>query len=91
MQVELVYHPDRLGVRVRNDASDQVAQTRIDGFPAVGSSAPSGGHGLIGMQERAAMLGGDFHAGRRQDGSAGHGAPCGCRLVVGPGCAGPNG
>lgn len=67
VQVELVYHPDRLAVRVRNDASDAATvQTRIDGFPAVGSEP--GGHGLIGMQERAAMLGGAFHAGRSTDG-----------------------
>ncbi|GAA3240192.1 sensor histidine kinase [Actinocorallia longicatena] len=101
VQVELVYHPDRLAVRVKNDPAHvmtrvidrraMTAQTRIDGFPAVDPQAappppggtgghaqqgpgeaapgdPQGGHGLIGMQERAAMLGGRFHAGPSEDG-----------------------
>ncbi|GAB3670866.1 histidine kinase [Actinocorallia lasiicapitis] len=81
VQVELVYHPDRLAVRVHNDpphAATRVfdprhsQETRVDGFPAVGVGPPSvqpdGGHGLIGMQERAAMLGGRFQAGRAHDG-----------------------
>ncbi|MCD0451200.1 histidine kinase [Actinocorallia sp. API 0066] len=63
VQIDLTYHPDRLAVRVHN-ASAGPAQTRVDGFPL----PTSGGHGLIGMRERATMLGGDFHAGPSPDG-----------------------
>ncbi|MDX6744604.1 sensor histidine kinase [Actinocorallia sp. A-T 12471] len=63
VQIDLTYHPDRLAVRVHN-ASAGVAQTRVDGFPL----PTSGGHGLIGMRERATMLGGDFRAGPAPDG-----------------------
>ncbi|GAB2848623.1 hypothetical protein GCM10022221_54990 [Actinocorallia aurea] len=63
VQIDLTYHPDRLAVRVHNAAAGP-AQTRVDGFPV----RATGGHGLIGMQERAAMLGGDFRAGPAPDG-----------------------
>jgi signal transduction histidine kinase len=29
---------------------------------------PSGGHGLLGLRERATLLGGDFHAGPTEQG-----------------------
>ncbi len=63
VQVELVYQTDKLRVRVHNQPPD-LARTRVDGFPA----PASGGHGLIGMQERAAMLGGHLQAGPAPDG-----------------------
>ncbi|MEO3786620.1 histidine kinase [Actinocorallia sp. B10E7] len=63
VQVELLYQPDRLKVRVHNQPPD-LTRTRVDGFPA----PASGGHGLIGMQERAAMLGGRLQAGPAPDG-----------------------
>jgi signal transduction histidine kinase len=30
--------------------------------PTNGADLPSGGHGLMGLRERAALLGGTFHA-----------------------------
>ncbi|GAA0957260.1 sensor histidine kinase [Actinocorallia libanotica] len=63
VQIELVYQPDRLRVRVHNQPPD-LTRTRVDGFPA----PATGGHGLIGMQERAAMLGGRLQAGPSADG-----------------------
>lgn len=91
VHVDLVYLPDRVAVRVRDDgrsapappppgASDQTmvlnpadpsrtavlnpgdaGRTRLEG-------APSAGHGLVGMRERATMLGGRFSAGPAADG-----------------------
>jgi signal transduction histidine kinase len=50
---------DRLDVEVRNDAPPVVAaSTRILIRPL-----PSGGHGLLGLRERAELLGGTFEAG----------------------------
>jgi signal transduction histidine kinase len=80
VQVELTYHPDRLAVRVHNDPArsqtqvlpTRIGETRMDGgIPMVTTQPPAptpGGHGLIGMQERAAMLGGRFAAGPSQNG-----------------------
>jgi len=36
--------------------------------PAGGDLAGGGGHGLVGMRERAAMLGGSLQAGATEDG-----------------------
>jgi signal transduction histidine kinase len=49
-EVEVAYTPAGLEVRVTNP-------TRGDSF------APGGGHGIVGMRERAALLGGTLHAG----------------------------
>ncbi|MEU7529428.1 histidine kinase [Saccharothrix sp. NPDC042600] len=50
---------DRLRVEVRNGPPDhQVAPLNL----------PGGGHGLVGLQERVHLLGGDFHAGPTADG-----------------------
>ena len=50
---------DRLNVEVRNDAPPVPAATaRIVMRPL-----PSGGHGLLGLRERAELLGGSFEAG----------------------------
>ncbi|MCK7625572.1 histidine kinase [Streptomyces sp. RS10V-4] len=53
--VEIGYQPDRLAVRIADDGP---------GPPGVVHS----GHGLAGMQERAALLGGKLTAGRGPDG-----------------------
>ncbi|XVQ14448.1 sensor histidine kinase [Spirillospora sp. CA-255316] len=59
--VILEYLPDRLDVRVSNTAGAG-AQDRGRG-PGGAPRASGGGHGLIGMRERAAMLGGTLEAG----------------------------
>jgi signal transduction histidine kinase len=38
--------------------------TVINPVPVLSSPRPGGGHGLVGMRERAALLGGSLHAGR---------------------------
>ncbi len=48
---------DAVRVEVRNTAS-----------PEPGSTLPSGGHGLVGLRERADLLGGSFSAGPTEDG-----------------------
>ena len=54
-QVELAYRPDALDVSVDNP---------LPRAPA-GNDSSGGGHGVIGMRERAALLGGNLEAGRR--------------------------
>jgi signal transduction histidine kinase len=46
-EVQLTYHPDRLCLEIRDD-----------GIGAVEGSPSPGGHGLVGMRERAALYGG---------------------------------
>jgi signal transduction histidine kinase len=46
-----------------------VLEVRNDGGPGpVGRAAEGGGHGIIGMRERAAMLGGSLRAEPTDDG-----------------------
>jgi signal transduction histidine kinase len=61
VRVSVAYFGDRLELAVRNDAVASVL---------VGSGArdAGGGHGLVGMRERAAMLGGSLEAGATEDG-----------------------
>ncbi|MDX6743934.1 sensor histidine kinase [Actinocorallia sp. A-T 12471] len=54
-------HATRVTVAVTGDA-DRVRLTIDDDGSAAGGRAPAG-YGLIGMRERAALLGGTFHAG----------------------------
>jgi signal transduction histidine kinase len=54
--VEIDYRPHALAVVVRDDGRG--ASRALD----------TGGHGLVGVRERATMLGGRFAAGRQQDG-----------------------
>ncbi|WP_412542629.1 sensor histidine kinase [Longispora sp. K20-0274] len=54
-------HATQVTVAVTGDA-DRVRLTIDDDGSAVGGHAP-GGYGLVGMRERAALLGGTFHAG----------------------------
>ncbi|WBB60205.1 histidine kinase [Streptomyces sp. WMMC500] len=56
-RVEIGYHPAGLTVRVANTAPERAAP------PWAGA-----GHGLLGMRERAAMLGGELAAGTIPDG-----------------------
>ncbi|WP_246053067.1 sensor histidine kinase [Actinocorallia herbida] len=58
-EVLLLWHDDALELRVRDDGR---------GVP---SALPSGGHGLIGVRERAAACGGTATAGPRADGLPG--------------------
>ncbi len=57
VRVELAYAPSALVIKVRNDA-----------YPAQDGDSGAAGHGLIGMRERAAMLGGQLEAGPTEDG-----------------------
>jgi signal transduction histidine kinase len=72
--VSLAYRSDCVELDVRNDAGSRVtaAAARI---PGTGESRGGGGlagtgsgHGLIGMRERATMLGGRLHAGPAEGG-----------------------
>jgi signal transduction histidine kinase len=59
-EVCLAYGPERLDVIVRN--------ARPPSGSDPGLALASGGHGLVGVRERVALLGGTFHAGPRLDG-----------------------
>ncbi|WP_308287146.1 sensor histidine kinase [Actinomadura parmotrematis] len=72
VHVDLAYLPDRLEVRVSDGGAD--ARTQVLGRPAGPAGrtrveGPAGsGHGLVGMRERATMLGGRFSAGPATEG-----------------------
>jgi signal transduction histidine kinase len=51
-------YDDNVLVEVRNTAAG----------PSAESSLPSGGHGLVGLRERATLLGGEFSAGPTEEG-----------------------
>ncbi|MFH9422141.1 sensor histidine kinase [Streptomyces sp. NPDC017529] len=55
--VTIAYRPAALTVRVTNSAPDRPV-----------AASPGAGHGLLGMRERTAMLGGDLAAGPTPDG-----------------------
>ena len=61
VQVQVTYGPDSLALEIRNDA---VASVLVPS----GTRAAGGGHGLVGMRERATMLGGSLDAGPTGDG-----------------------
>jgi signal transduction histidine kinase len=58
VSVHLAYRPECLMVEVRNDRGPGPA----------GRAGAGGGHGLVGMRERASMLGGSLRAGPTDDG-----------------------
>jgi signal transduction histidine kinase len=59
VQVHVGYRPDGLALEVRNDAAPR---------PCPSPHPAGGGHGIIGMRERAAMLGGSLDARPTEDG-----------------------
>jgi signal transduction histidine kinase len=60
--LHLAYRPEGLALEVRNAAA------AVPALVATGEGAPGGGHGIVGMRERAAMLGGRLDAGPTEDG-----------------------
>lgn len=58
VHVHLAWLPERVDLEVRNTVP-------ADASVAVGGSGGSGGHGLIGMRERAQLVGGSLQAERR--------------------------
>ena len=60
--VRVSYGGDQVGLDIRNDAGSRAA-----GVPAA-AGGDRGGHGIIGMRERTAMLGGSLDAGPTDDG-----------------------
>ncbi|MFC7216772.1 sensor histidine kinase [Streptomyces polyrhachis] len=80
--------PDvRVEARVlKRDGALEVT-VRDDGRGPDGAEAEAGGHGLIGMRERTAALGGSCRAGARADGAAGYEVQV--RLPLQVRCEGP--
>jgi signal transduction histidine kinase len=68
VRVELTYLPDRLSVRVRDDGGRRAAPGDAGPGGAAPGDAANAGHGLLGMRERATMLGGRFSAGPATEG-----------------------
>jgi signal transduction histidine kinase len=62
VQVHMAYRPEGLALEIRNDAPLAPA------LVTTGDRTAGGGHGIIGMRERAAMLGGSLDAGPTEDG-----------------------
>jgi signal transduction histidine kinase len=67
VQVKLYYGEAALVIEVRNDGCLPGGQSRWGEHNGTGVS-PGGGHGIIGMRERAAMLGGHLTAGPTEQG-----------------------
>ena len=62
VRVEVAYFPSSVVIKVRNGRN-------LDGQVVSGNGAPAAaGHGIIGMRERAAMLGGQLEAGPTDEG-----------------------
>jgi signal transduction histidine kinase len=59
VEIELGYEPDRFDIRVIDDGY---------AFAPIATVAGGTKHGLLGMRERAAAVGGKFHAGPRESG-----------------------
>ena len=67
VRLHLAYCPGSLVLEIRNDAQPPATST-APVLVASGARAVGGGHGLVGMRERATMLGGSLEAGPREDG-----------------------
>jgi signal transduction histidine kinase len=63
VQLHVAYRPDSLALEVRNDAAPGAVPILVGGGEGAGS-----GHGLVGMRERATMLGGSLDTGPTDDG-----------------------
>ncbi len=70
VRVDMAYRGDGLALEVRNDVGSRTAPVLVGSGDLVrsGDRAAGGGHGIIGMRERAAMLGGSLDAGPTGDG-----------------------
>lgn len=58
----------RATVRLRYEPNEIDVEVTDDGVGATAAASNGRGHGLIGMRERVALFGGDFHAGPRREG-----------------------
>ena len=67
VRLHLVYRPGSLRLEIRNDAQAP-AGSAAPVLVTSGARAAGGGHGLVGMRERATMLGGSLQAGPTEDG-----------------------
>ncbi|OLZ61536.1 sensor histidine kinase [Amycolatopsis keratiniphila] len=66
-----IQHAPGAAISVELTAGPGTVRLRIDNGPGDGpkrTEPPRGGHGLVGMRERAAMLAADLEAGERADG-----------------------
>ena len=66
VRLHLAYRPDGLALEVRNDVGPQAVPVLAGSEDR--AAAGGGGHGLVGMRERATMLGGSLDAGPTDDG-----------------------
>ena len=66
VEVRVAYRPDGLALEICNDAGPLVRAVPV--MAGSGDGAAGGGHGLVGMRERATMLGGSLDAGPTGDG-----------------------
>jgi signal transduction histidine kinase len=60
--------PARARVHIRYEPHEVVLEVSDDGMGAGAAGELGGGHGLVGMQERVALYGGDLQAGRARGG-----------------------